>query len=96
MSLSDHHSPHTSIPLAEQILDTIDVACYALNHDCVFIYLNRKAEQLFGFGREEILGKNLWAIFSEIVGTPGAAAVRSAISGEQPPAFEYLSSLLQI
>jgi diguanylate cyclase (GGDEF)-like protein/PAS domain S-box-containing protein len=69
-------------------LESITDAHYAVDRDWCFTYVNRRAEELLGREREELLGRNLWDEF------PGARAstfedqYREAMTRGEPVAFE--------
>ena len=45
---------------ARETLECIDAGFYALDHEWRFTYVNRKAEELSGLRREELLGRVIW------------------------------------
>jgi PAS domain S-box-containing protein len=47
------------------ILESISDGFYALDNDWRFTYINRKAEQLLGVRRENLLFRNLWQVLSK-------------------------------
>ncbi len=51
-----------------EILESISDAFYMLDQDWRFTYINRKAEQLWGRGRETLLGRVIWDAFPEAKG----------------------------
>jgi PAS domain S-box-containing protein len=48
---------------ATDILEGISDAFYAVDHEWRFTYVNSKAEELWGLGRQELVGKNIWEEF---------------------------------
>jgi PAS domain S-box-containing protein len=44
------------------ILESITDAFYALDNDWRFTYVNRRAEELFGIRREQLLFRNIWKV----------------------------------
>jgi PAS domain S-box-containing protein len=52
----------------DSILESIGDAFFAVDHDWYVTYWNKKAEQLLLTKKDEILGKNLWAVFKAHVG----------------------------
>ncbi|PZQ60187.1 MAG: hypothetical protein DI570_14810 [Phenylobacterium zucineum] len=46
-----------------QILDVVSEVCYALDGSWRFIFFNGGAEAYFGVGRDQVLGRELWAFF---------------------------------
>ena len=59
------HQPHEGriIEVFERISDTF----YAVDCEWRFTYVNRHAEVLWGRSQEELLGKNIWEEFPQVV-----------------------------
>ena len=53
----------------ENILENINDGFYALDREWRFTYINERAEPLIKRRRAELLGKNVWEEFPEVVGT---------------------------
>ena len=70
------------------ILESITDAFYAFDRDWRFTYVNRKAEELMGRRREELLGNNVWSIYSDAVGSDFYAAYHRAMDGREVVSFE--------
>ncbi len=51
------------------ILERVSDALYIIDEQWCLTYLNRKAEQLWGRRRDNLLGKNIWEAFPQVVGT---------------------------
>src|SRR5947209_15080857 len=51
------------------VLESIEDGFVSLNSHWCFIYVNRAAESIFQKKREDLLGKNIWEVFPEVVGT---------------------------
>ncbi len=51
------------------ILESIDDGFMSLNSHWCFTYVNRAAESILRKKREDLLGKNIWEVFPEVVGT---------------------------
>jgi PAS domain S-box-containing protein len=51
------------------ILESISDAFVALDHEARITYLNRRAEQLLGRSRKELLGQVSWEVFPELKGS---------------------------
>jgi PAS domain S-box-containing protein len=54
---------------ASDILETITDAFFAVDRQWRFTYVNRQFEAYSQFSREELLGKNIWTLFPETVGS---------------------------
>ncbi|MGE5502616.1 MAG: sensor histidine kinase [Ignavibacteriales bacterium] len=92
-------SPHAlADPLSyearlEAVLETISDGFYALDRDWTMVVFNRAAEQYFGVSREQVLGRNLWEIFPQGVGTQYEQFLRAARDEGKANSFEAPSLL---
>ncbi|MEI7555533.1 PAS domain S-box protein [Candidatus Chlorohelix sp.] len=77
------------------ILESISDAFYALDADEKFIYVNRKTEELWNMRREELLGKKIWDIFSQTIGSLSYQLLRQAITEQVTVSFEIYSNFIQ-
>lgn len=58
---------------AEAILESITDAFFSVDKLWIFTYMNRRAEELLGFRRDELLGRSMWEAFPGLAGSPFAA-----------------------
>jgi PAS domain S-box-containing protein len=58
---------------AEAILESITDAFFSLDKEWAFTFMNRRAEELLGFRRGELLGRSMWEAFPGLAGSPFAA-----------------------
>lgn len=72
----------------ENILESITDAFFAVDKDWCFTYVNRQAEQLLHKTRAELLHKNLWAEFSEAIGSKFEIEYRRAMAEQISLEFE--------
>jgi PAS domain S-box-containing protein len=79
-------APQTSSIPADQritaILDSMTEAFCALDRDWRFVYINRRAEEIFrrlNHSRETVLGRSHWEVFPEALGTPLEESYRRAM-----------------
>lgn len=72
----------------KQILESIGDAFYALDKDWKVTYWNRKAEELIGIKREEILGYNLWEKFPEAKNIEFFRQYQKAFEEQEPVSFQ--------
>lgn len=63
-----------------QVLESITDAFFAVDHDGRLTVLNSEAEELLGRGRDELLGRELWDVFPDAVGTSLEEAHRRAMA----------------
>ncbi|HEY0605583.1 MAG TPA: PAS domain S-box protein, partial [Herpetosiphonaceae bacterium] len=86
------------LSLAQQqnsaILESISDAFYAVDHEWRFTYINRKAEQMLGQSREQLLGKNIWEIFPAAMMSDAYTYHQRAMTERQVVEFEMLSPVL--
>lgn len=54
---------------AEEILESISDAFYAVDHEWRFTYVNKVAERWWGKQREDLIGKHYWTEFPQAVGS---------------------------
>jgi len=81
----------SSFPDTTAILNAIPLACYMLDNDANFSYVNDKALLFFKMDREEMLGKNVWVLFPKSVNTNYFERVNEALVKKQKTTFEYVS-----
>ncbi len=69
-------------------------AYWAVDHDWRLTYINAAAERVWGREREELLGRNIWEAFPEVVGTPNYHAIHRAMARRSVEEFEDRSPAL--
>jgi PAS domain S-box-containing protein len=70
------------------ILERITDGFVAIDHDWRYIYVNHQAEQLTGIKREDLLGKRVWDVYPEAVGTLFYQKYHEAMRTQQSLSFE--------
>jgi two-component system CheB/CheR fusion protein len=80
---------------AYTILNTINHACYELDGSGLFVFVNKKAEEIFGMHKEDMLGKNIWDVFPNSLHTPSFNAINNALHKKEASQYEYISELLK-
>ncbi|ETZ23027.1 PAS domain S-box protein [Pedobacter sp. V48] len=78
---------------SEYLLNSIPVACYLLDRDSKFVYLNREAERFFELEKHTVIGRNVWEVFPESRTTHCYTSINLALSGRQSGAYEYISAV---
>jgi len=73
---------------AEGVLDALGDACYVLDHEWRFLYLNSRAERLVRRTREELLGRRVWDEFSEAEDAGFGRQYRRAVAERVPVTIE--------
>ncbi|MDB5111012.1 MAG: hypothetical protein JWR67_2126, partial [Mucilaginibacter sp.] len=89
ISVEDHKCP------ADLILNNIAIACYLLDSNGNFLYVNRKAEMFFEMDKKNMIGKNVWKIFPESRSTHCFISINDAIRNKQVSTYEYISAVSQ-
>lgn len=69
-------------------LESITDAFFTVDHDWCFTYVNREAERLWRRTRDTVLGRRLWEIFPDALGTIFERSYRRAMSGATGVSFE--------
>ncbi|MEH2080538.1 MAG: GAF domain-containing protein [Nostoc sp.] len=72
------------------LLESITDGFFALDQKWQFTYINGQAEQLLQKTRNELLGKNIWKVLPEIIGTTFDCEYRRAILKQVSVEFEEL------
>lgn len=80
--------PGTNTGLLSEILDRILDGIFVLDQTWNFTYINHQAAIDAGFLPEDLIGRNLWKIFPQILGTPYEAHYREAMAGRKSQQFE--------
>ncbi|HEU4494329.1 MAG TPA: PAS domain S-box protein [Rubrobacteraceae bacterium] len=79
---------------ATDILESISDAFFAVDHEWRFTYVNKKAEELWGRSREELLAKNIWEEFPQAQGSESYRQIQRAMVEGVTTEFETISSVL--
>lgn len=75
------------------VLEAVSDGFYAVDRDWRYVIFNRAAEAYFGVSREFLLGKVMWEVFPQGVGTPFERACRLARDEGITSAFETRSRM---
>ena len=70
------------------ILENVTDAFFALDHQWRYTYVNRRGEEIAGYSREHLLGRALWDVYPELVGTAFDDQYRRAMNSSEPVTFE--------
>jgi PAS domain S-box-containing protein len=93
--LAQQEAERASERRAAAILESITDAFYALDSEYRFTYMNRRAEELWGRSREELVGRNYLEEFPEMAGSESYEMQRRVMTRRQPARFETVSPVLQ-
>ncbi len=77
------------------ILESINDGFFAVDKEWTFTYWNKTAEKTIGLKRENVIGKNAWEIFPEIVDTYSYKQFIKAFKTGNPIQFEDYSPKLK-
>ncbi len=75
-------------PVFERVTD----AFLALDKEWKYTYLNTKAEELHGCPARELIGKNIWEVFPEVMSEPFFHSLHKAMESQQPMRVELYYS----
>jgi PAS domain S-box-containing protein len=76
------------------VLESITDAFFAVDSEWRFSYVNRKAEELFGPGREQLIGQVLWEVFPQTLDSRFGREYRQAVERQEKRQFEAYSPAL--
>jgi PAS domain S-box-containing protein len=79
---------------ALELLESLPAACYVLDEQWRFTYINKEAERLLRKGREELLGQVVWDVFAMAPSTVAYEQHLHVVSSQQPATFELYSPCL--
>ena len=88
------HKLNVAAQQTSAILESISDAFYALDHEWRFTYINRKAEQMLGRSREQLIGKNIWEEFPTAAMSDAYTYHQRAMTERDVVEFEMLSPVL--
>lgn len=73
----------------ESILASVKDIHVLFDRDWHYMYLNESAVRAFGCTREQILGRSVWEMYPDLVGTELERQLRRAMDNRIPVVFEY-------
>ena len=73
----------------ENLLSRIEDQFLALDQDWRYIYANDRVVEVTGKSREELLGKSIWELYPDTIGTQFQIEVQRAVTEQIPIQFEY-------
>lgn len=83
-------SEHPPVPQsAREILESMTDAFVALDLDWRYLYVNRRAGEMFGRDPRDLIGRHIWTDFPEGIGKPYYVAYQRAMRDQRPEAFEH-------
>ena len=88
-SIQDIHHAKTLHLQLEETLGSISDAFYALDSNWNFTYFNKEAERILNLKAADIIGKNKWQQFPQMVGTQMETVYRRVAQRGEAEIFEY-------
>lgn len=75
------------------IVQSMSEACFSLDRDWRFTFVNDRSESLLRHKREDMIGESIWDVFYQLKGTPMEANYRKAMEERVAVSFEVLSPI---
>lgn len=72
----------------EQVLDRIGDGFLTFDREWRYTFVNRAAEAYIGRPRRSLLGKSIWELYPEVIGSELERAYRAAAAGHEPVELE--------
>jgi PAS domain S-box-containing protein len=89
------HASEVAKDNAEEILSSIADGFYALDREWRFRYINRRAEEILGKRRSEVIGKPFFSVFPQVEHSQVHENYKQVMAGRQPLEFEFISPILK-
>ena len=80
--------------MTSDILDQMTDACFVLDPEYRFLYVNRRWENLFGNTAADVHGRVIWEVFPSLLGTPAEVNYRGVMIGREVRSFELISPVM--
>jgi PAS domain S-box-containing protein len=90
----ENGSPVEATRRAVEILESIGDAFFSLDEELRFTYVNRKAEQLWGMRREDLLGRKFMEVFPHVEGSHSNLEIMRAWVEGRPLTYETVSPII--
>lgn len=71
-----------------RMLETTSIGFFQVNNQSIITYWNRAAEEMIGYNRKYLIGKNLWEVFPEAIDTNFYVKYQEAITKRENTEFE--------
>ncbi len=89
-----NRTPEVAAPGASEILESIGDAFFSLDQELRFTYVNRKAEELWGMRREDLLGRKFMDVFPHVEGSHSNLEIMRALEEGRPHTYETVSPII--
>jgi PAS domain S-box-containing protein len=88
--------PKTEVVISvESAMSRINDQFLVLDSEWRYIYVNERVAEVIGIAKEELLGKCIWEVFPDVVGTEFYTQVYRAMEEQKVVQFEYFYSSWQ-
>ena len=87
-SLEEKKQKEESLEERNIILESIGDAFFTTDHNCMVTYWNKSAERILHKRKEETLGRYLWALYDDMIGTQFDSYFHKAQKRSEPQHFE--------
>src|SRR4051794_38451892 len=77
----------------EAVLESVNDGFYAVDTNWRYVVFNRAAEEYFGIDRSAVMGRVLWELFPQGIGTPFETYCRAAMDDGASTTFETVSAM---
>lgn len=84
-----HAHAEKALQHVSAILESITDAFFALDAEGHFTYVNCKAASIWGLNRDEIIGRSLWEVFPQFVGTDLFRQYQRILAAKEPFSTEF-------
>jgi PAS domain S-box-containing protein len=84
---------HASDRQLAEIVHGMTEACFTLDAECRFTFVNDRSLSLLHLDRDEVMGQSIWDVFPHAVGTPVQEFYHQVMNKREPVAFEIFSHL---
>ncbi len=78
----------------EDVLAGVADQVFALDRDWRYVFVNDRVSEVTGLPRERLLGRCIWELLPEVLGTEFEHSLRRAAAARTPVRFEYFSAPL--
>jgi PAS domain S-box-containing protein len=73
----------------ENVLTRISDQFLALDREWHYTYVNERVIEVTGIAREDLLGRSVWELFPDLIGTQFYIEIHRAVAEQTPVQFEY-------
>jgi PAS domain S-box-containing protein len=84
VTTSGSGAPHDGFPTVDQVLHHVDLAVIATDPEGVVTAWNARAESLYGWSRDEVIGRHIRELAAPADGRNSAEAIMAAVQRGEP------------